>query len=180
MKKKILIITGVALVVFAGVFFWLNSRNRTLSPSGTANGKIGDLEINMSYSRPSARGRLIFGTEEEGALLVYGKYWRLGANEPTSVAFSRDVSFNGNRVPAGKYRIYAFPGKDAFDIVLNTEIGMWGAAEPDYSKDLLKTSIPVVRLDKPVEQLTFYVKPSGSGLNIVIYWADVGLSIPVQ
>jgi len=129
MKKKILIITGVALVVFAGVFFWLNSRNRTLSPSGTANGKIGDLEINMSYSRPSVRGRVIFGTEEEGALLVYGKYWRLGANEPTSVSFSRDVSFNGNRVPAGKYRIYAFPGKDTFEVVLNTEIGACGVPQ---------------------------------------------------
>ena len=68
--------------------------------------------MEIPYSRPTQRDRLLFATVEEGALQPYGVYWCLGANEPTTVTFSRDVSFNGILVPAGIYVIYAFPGEE--------------------------------------------------------------------
>ena len=57
----------------------------------------------------------------------------------TEITFNKDVTFNGNSVKAGSYRVYAVPGADAFEIGLNSELGKWGYDEPDYSKDLFKT-----------------------------------------
>ena len=102
MSKKVLLILGVALVVVIAGLFWLNSRGRTLSPSGSANITDEDLTVTIKYSRPSMRGRVVFGPEGSDALLPYGKYWRLGANEPTTIEFNRDVTFGGRSVPKGK------------------------------------------------------------------------------
>src|SRR6185436_18624918 len=106
------------IVILAAAFSYLNNRNRTVSPPGSAQLTNGDLSISISYSRPSVRGRLIFGTKEQEALLPYGKYWRLGANESTEITFNKDVLFNNNPVKAGTYKVYAFPGPDTFEIGL--------------------------------------------------------------
>lgn len=177
--KKILIGIGVLIVIAAAAFFYLNSRNRTMSPPGSAEISKGDLTVSVKYSRPSVRGRVIFGTEADKALLPYGKYWRLGANETTQITFSKDVTFNGEQVKAGTYRIYAIPGAEAFEIRLNSEISFWGYSEPDYTKDFLKTKANVQKTDSNVEQFTIRMDESGEGINIIIEWADTRLSIPV-
>lgn len=178
--KKILIGLSVLLVVLVAAFFWMSSRNRTLSPSGSAEGENGDLKVQVEYSRPSVRGRKIFGPDDQSPLLPYGKYWRLGANEPTAISFSRDVKFNGSPVPAGKYRIYAFPGAENFELVLNSEIGFWGAQEPDYSRDILRTKVAASKTAAPVEQFTIAVEKANTGVMLIISWADIELRIPVE
>ena len=124
MKKKIFIGLGVFALIIVAFLFYANNRNRTLSPPGSAELSVGDLKVSIPYSRPSVRGRMIFGTEEQKALLPHGKYWRLGANETTQITFSKDVLFNGESVKAGAYRIYAVPGPESFEITLNSEIGI--------------------------------------------------------
>ncbi len=101
MKKKIFIGLGVFALLVVAFLFFANNRNRTLSPPGSAELSVGDLKVSIPYSRPSVRGRMIFGTEEQKALLPHGKYWRLGANETTQITFSKDVLFNGEPVKAG-------------------------------------------------------------------------------
>ena len=179
-RKKIFIGLSVMLVVLVAAFFWMSSRNRTLSPAGSAEGENGDLKVQVDYSRPSVRGRTIFGPDDQSPLLPYGKYWRLGANEPTAITFSRDVKFNGSPVPAGKYRIYAFPGPETFEVVLNSEIGFWGAQEPDYTRDILRTKVPVAKPAAPAEQFTMAVEKAATGVTLVIRFADVELSVPVE
>src|SRR5688572_2538994 len=105
MKKKILIGVLALVVIVVAAMFYLNNRNRTMSPPGSAELSNGDLKVSVAYSRPSARGRVIFGSEAQGALQPHGKYWRLGANEPTTITFSKDVKFNGEPVKAGTYTI---------------------------------------------------------------------------
>lgn len=178
MNKKVLLSVGVILVLLIIGFFWMNSRNRSMSPSGTSTITDGDLTVTVNYSRPSVRGRIIFGPEDSGALLPYGKYWRLGANEPTTIEFSEDVIFAGSPVTKGKYRMYAFPGEKEFTLVLNSEISAWGYAEPDYSKDVLKVNIPVAISESTVEQLTIEAGKS-TDTSILISWDKVSLSIPV-
>ena len=178
MSKKILLSVGVILVILIIGFFWMSSRNRSMSPAGTTSFTDGDLTITVNYSRPSVRGRVIFGPEGSGALLPYGKYWRLGANEPTSIEFSQDVTFAGKPVPKGKYRMYAFPGEKEFTIVLNSEISAWGYSEPDYSKDVIRVQVPLTITESPVEQLTIETGKSNE-LYIRISWDKVLLSIPV-
>lgn len=179
MNKKILLSVGVILVILILGFFWMSSRNRTQSPAGSASFTDSVLSINIEYSRPSVRGRVIFGKEGSGALLAYGKYWRLGANEPTTVTFSRDVIFGGKNVPKGRYRMYAIPGEQEFVIVLNTEISAWGYSEPDYTKDIVKINVPVKKEENLTEQFTIEVGKS-EDIFIQIKWSDVSLSIPVS
>lgn len=177
--KKILIGLGVLVVLLGAAFAYLNHRNRTLSPRGEASLESEGLKIDITYSRPSVRGRLIFGTKEQNALQPYGVYWRLGANESTEITFSKDVSFNGNDLKAGTYKVYAMPGEKEFELIVNSELGEWGAFEPDHSKDLFRTKVPVQKIPS-VELYTIGLQPSSGGIDIIFEWSDVRFVAPVK
>lgn len=179
MKKKVIVTIVVIVALLAAAVAYLNYRNRTLSPPGSTTLQNGDLTVSVNYSRPSVKGRLIFGEESENALLPYGKYWRLGANESTEIEFNKDVTFNGQAVKKGIYRMYAIPGKESFEIGLNSELGKWGYSEPDYSLDVLKTKVQVQK-NAPVEQHTISLENADNGINVIVMWSDVKLSIPVR
>jgi hypothetical protein len=178
MMKKILIGVAVVAVLVAVGLYWLNNRNRTLSPPGKAEITSRDLTVTIPYSRPSVRGRVVFGTKEEGAIQPYGEYWRLGANESTEITLSRDVMFNGLALKAGTYKIYAIPGPEKFEIRLNSELGTWGYMEPDYSKDFLTTTTTVERIAS-VEQHTIRLEPTDAGTNLIVEFSTVRLVLPI-
>jgi hypothetical protein len=179
-RKKILISIAVVVLLIAAAMFYLNQRNRTLSPPGSESLTSGGLTVSVTYSRPSVRGRLIFGPEEQKALQPYGKYWRLGANESTEITINRDATFNGTPIKAGTYRMYAIPGPDSFEIALNSELGKWGAFEPDYSKDVMRTKVPTQKTASPVEQYTISLAPEGDGINMVFEWSDTRFVVPLK
>jgi hypothetical protein len=183
MKKKILIVAAVVIMLGAAYVLYLNYENYRLSPRGKAELTSGDLSVAVSYCRPSVRGRLVFGEASQGALQPYGQYWRLGANESTEITFSRDVLFNNQPVKKGTYRMYAVPGKDQFEISLNTELGRWGAFEPDYSKDILKMKVPRSNTQSPVEQYTIKLEKMDAdptSMNLIFEWSDTRFSVPVK
>ncbi len=179
MLKKILIVAAVLAVIIVAGLYYANNRNRTLSPPGKAELTSGDLTVSIPYGRPSVRGRVIFGTEEEGALQPYGVYWRLGANESTEITINRDVLFNGLPLKQGTFRMYAIPGPEEFEIRLNTELGTWGYFNPDPAKDFLTTKVPVQRLESPVEQFTFRMEPTEAGINVIFEFSNVRCVIPL-
>jgi hypothetical protein len=125
------------------------------------------------------RGRLIFGPEEQKALQPFGKYWRLGANEATQITFNRDILFNGSPVKAGAYRMYAIPGADSFEIVLNTETGKSGSTPPDTANDVLRISVPTQKTTAPVEQFTISLTADDRGIAMIFEWSDVQFVVPV-
>jgi len=180
MKKKVIVGVIAVVLLLAATIAYLNYRNYNLSPRGSAELTNGDLSISISYSRPSVRGRLIFGTKEQGALQPYGEYWRLGANEPTKITFNKDISFNGVPLKAGTYRVYAFPGASEFEIRVNTEIDQWGVYEPDPKLDILTTKVPFEHPASPVEQYTINLLPIEGGINVSFEWADVRFVVPVK
>jgi Protein of unknown function (DUF2911) len=180
MKKKVIIGIGAVIVLLAIGLAYLNYRNRTLSPSGNVELTSNGLTVSIPYSKPSVRGRLIFGTEAQEALQPYGKYWRLGANESTEITVNKDFTFNGQPVKAGTYRMYAIPGAETFEIGLNSELGKWGAMEPDYKLDILRTKVPVEHTSASVEQYTITTVEAEGGINIVFEWSDVKFVVPVK
>lgn len=181
MKKKILIAVSLIVVILGAGMLYLNYRNRTLSPPAEQRITTADgLSVEIDYSRPSMRGRLVFGAEDEGALQPYGKYWRLGANEATVVEFNEDVAINNQRVPAGACGIHAFPGKDSFAIALNKTWDRWGFSEPDYSQDIVNLSVAIERVDPPIEQFTIRLGESNKGVQIICEWSDVRFVIPLE
>lgn len=180
MVKKVLIGLGVIVLVMVIAFAWMNYRSRTLSPQSKAELAVNDLKVEISYSRPSVRDRVIFGTEEDGAIQPYGSYWRLGANEATEISINKEVIFNGMPLQAGTYRLYAIPGPNTFRIGVSSEIGKWGAWEPDSKNDLFTTEVPVTRLDTPVEQFTARIEAGPADGAVVFFeWSDVQLAIPI-
>lgn len=180
MLRKILFALGILALIIIIAFIYLNYRGRTLSPPGKAVFDQNNLYIEVNYSRPSVRDRLIFGAAADGALQPYGSYWRLGANESTEITIKQDITFNGVPLKAGTYRLYAVPGASTFKFGVNTELGEWGYSEPDYSKDLFVTEVPVTHLDTPVEQMTVRIEPGMEQAAIVYFeWSDVQLMVPV-
>lgn len=179
-NKKVWIGILAAVVVIALVMAYFNYRNRSLSPPGKEALTSGGISVNIEYSRPSVRGRIIFGSESQEALQPYGKYWRLGANEPTTISFNRDVVFNGQAVSAGRYWMYAIPGSEAFEIRLNTGIPWWGTSTPKPENDVIAVSVPVQKTSVPVEQFTISLAPQGEGMNMIFEWSDVRFEIPIQ
>lgn len=178
MKKKIFI--GLGLVFVAFVAFIGYGLLFPKSTKASASFNEGDVTIIVSYSQPSKRGRVIFGDEASGALQPYGKYWRLGANAPTEITFNKDVIFAGKPVSAGTYRMYAVPGADAFQISLNSEIGSFsGAAEPDYSLDILKVDVPVTKTPDVTEKFVFAFSKDGETINMDFAWDNILIRVPV-
>src|SRR6478609_437966 len=179
MKKKVIIGIVAVVALLAIGLVYLNYRNRSLSPPGSAALTANGLTVSIPYSRPSVRGRLIFGTEEQGALQPYGKYWRLGANESTELTVNKDITFNGQPVKAGTYRMYAVPGPETFEIILNSELGKWGAFEPNPELDLLHTKVPVQKTSSVVEQYTINLEPIENGVNVIFEWSDTRFVVPI-
>lgn len=179
-RKGLWIALAVLALTLIVVFVYVNQRSRALSPRGEETLTSGGMTVTVKYSRPSVRGRLIFGPAERNALQPYGEYWRLGANEATEIKFNRDITFNGTRVSAGTYRMYAIPGPDSFEIVLNTQLGESGSTLPDVKKDVLRSTVRTERISYPVEQFTISLAPEGDGIRMVFEWSDVRFSIPLR
>jgi hypothetical protein len=178
MLKKILIAIGILFLIVVAYFGY--GILFPVSPPATATFSDQGLDVTVSYSQPSKKGRLIFGEESAGALQPYGNYWRLGANAPTEITFSQNVNFAGKPVSAGTYRMYAVPGADSFQISLNTETGSFsGAIEPDYSKDILKADLPVSIAPTETEVFTISFSSDATGINMDLVWDKTQVRVPI-
>ena len=142
--------------------------------------QIDEFNIELQYSRPSKRGRLIFGTEDQGALLAYGKYWRLGANAPTRIVINKDVKFAGNELKSGAYSMFAVPNKDYWEITLNSKINSSGYQRPDPSFDIFTVAIPVKNVTSIVEQFTISLKKIDSNVIIAMEWDKFTALITIE
>lgn len=178
MKKKILI--GLIIVLAAVITGFLIYRITRPSPPGSTKLTAKGITVSVKYSRPSVRNRVIFGTKEEQALQPYGQYWRLGANKATEITFSHNVKFNGQPVSAGTYRMYAIPGPNAFEIILNTELGKSGSEAPNKTLDILHTQAPVTPPIEPVEKFTITTTETGKGMDLTFEWSKVHFAIPIE
>jgi tetratricopeptide (TPR) repeat protein len=99
-----------------------------LSPTAKLSQEFSISSIEISYSRPSMRGRKIFGD-----VVPYGKVWRTGANAATKIKIGEDMEIAGQKIKAGEYALYTIPGKEKWEVILNNGTGNWGA--DGYSKD---------------------------------------------
>jgi len=131
--------------------------------------------MRVIYSRPQKNGRIIFGD-----LVEYGKVWRLGANEATEIEFYKNVKIGENKIPKGRYTLYAIPNPDNWIIILNKDLDTWGAFKYDAQKDILRTSIPVEKLNESVEALVMTFEKTDNGCNLVMAWDNIKTSLPIS
>lgn len=133
------------------------------------------LVARVIYSRPQKNGRLIFGD-----LVEYGKVWRLGANEATEIEFFRSVKIGDKKVDKGRYTLYAIPMEDNWTIILNKDNDTWGAFKYDEQKDVVRTTVPVQKLNEGIEALVMTFEKSDNGCNLIIAWDNVKVSLPIN
>lgn len=132
-------------------------------------------EITLEYSRPSMRGRAIFGD-----MIPYGQVWRTGANECTKITFGEAVDFDGVPVPAGTYALYSVPDKDSWTIILNSGVKNWGDVGFNDSLDVVKTSAPVQQLSAPVQTLDIGLENiTDTSCDLAVSWSNVKVSVPI-
>src|ERR1017187_9369196 len=117
------------------------------SPTATLKPHIGLTDIEINYSRPSVKGRVIFG-----GLVPYGEVWRTGANASTKISFSTAVKLNGNAIPAGKYALFTIPAEDEFTIIISKDTNSFGAFGYKPDEDLVRFKVtPVTLADTRIE-----------------------------
>lgn len=119
------------------------------SPTFTLSGTVGLADVSVTYSRPSANGRAIFGD-----LVPYDEIWRTGANASTKIKFSDEVMLEGNKVPAGEYALYTIPGKETWTFILSKNLTWWGVVGYDPAKDLLRFEVPAKEVSSHYETFT--------------------------
>lgn len=146
------------------------------SPLDSVRAAIGAAQIAVVYSRPSVRGRTVWG----GELVPYGTWWRTGANAATALRTSTDLTIGDVRVPAGSYTLFTLPSAAGTQLIISRKTGEWGT-EYDASQDLARVPLTVTPLTTPVEQFTIALAPSGADAGVLrMQWADRELSIPVR
>ena len=179
MKRKILIGVGVVILALVGFATYSFLTTRNLSPKQTSDYSANGLDIKVTYGRPSKRGRLIFGEEKDKALQPNGKYWRMGANDATEITFSKNVTFAGQPVNAGGYRMYAMLDAASWKITLNSELGKFGYFEPDHALDVLTVEVPVATSPTEVEQFTINFSSDSTAVNMDFLWDKTLVRVPL-
>jgi hypothetical protein len=119
------------------------------SQHATIKQRVGLTDVEINYSRPDMRGREIFG-----GLVPYGKVWRTGANQPTTIKFSDAVKIGGQEVPAGEYAFYTMPNQNEWTIILSKNLKLWGAYGYKPDADALRVTVKPTSLANPVETFT--------------------------
>ncbi|MFD1604998.1 DUF2911 domain-containing protein [Flavobacterium artemisiae] len=120
------------------------------SPKGYIKQTVGLTDVEVTYSRPGARGRAVFGN-----LVPFGKLWRTGANENTIINFSDDVIIDGKTLKKGKYAIYTVPRIESWDVIFYLSTDNWGLPESwNENYVVLKTTVKEDALPTPVETFT--------------------------
>ena len=152
--KSIALMAMSLLIVFAANA--QKDKSKRPSPPAQVSEKVGDATVTIDYSRPSKRGRVIFGDLEK-----FGKVWRTGANESTWIEISMDVEIEGETLAAGKYGLFTIPGEDEWTIIFNEEWSGWGAYKYKESKDVLRVKVEPQALDDVVEKFTIDISDSG-------------------
>lgn len=137
--------------------------------------RLGTTHIEVRYSRPSARGRELFG-----ALVPWGREWTPGADTATNVTFTNDVRVNGQPLPAGTYSLWTIPGQERWTIIFSSAHPVWHLPYP-RGRDVLRIESTPREGSSPMELLTFSF-PVVDGLTgeLVMQWGTVIVPITID
>ncbi len=173
-KSRLWILVVIAIAVLAVIM--VAQANKPASPPGEATLKFDDGKtVTIQYSRPSMRGRKIFG-----GLVPYDEVWRTGANAATSLKTDVDLNIGGANVPAGSYTLYTLPGMSSWKLIINRQTGQWGTAY-DKTQDLARVDMKAGQLPSAVEQFTIsFDKTSGDAATLKLEWANTIASVDVK
>ncbi len=173
MLKKWILCSALACTIMAADAQQI--RTPQPSPAQTIKQDFGIGSIELSYSRPSLKGRVL-GKD----LAPHGAVWRTGANNATTLTFSDEVSIGGTKVPAGKYGLLSIPDKDNWTLIITKQLDVTSPAAYKQESDLVRVKAKPTTLNQPVETFTIQfanVKPASTDLQIM--WGNVMVTLPI-
>ena len=141
------------------------------SPRKEMTGSIGDVNITVNYGSSSVKERTVWGE-----LVPYNEVWRTGANEATTIEFSKDVMIEGKALPAGKYGLFTVISEDKWTFIFNSTSDQWGAYEYDESKDVIRVDTTPQMEEKSSETMEFSI----DGSDVVLTWDKMSGGFEVQ
>ena len=154
-KYKYKQMKNTLLIILSAVGLVANAQVQTPqpSPSASVSTVVGLTDVKIDYSRPSAKGRKIFG--DGAALIPNGAIWRTGANSGTKITFGDDVKVEGIAVPKGEYLLFSWPGASEWTVSLYKDISLGGnTGGYDKAKEAANFKVKSEKLTEKVETLT--------------------------
>ena len=174
MKKYLIIF---ALLIFSFSFSQINTPQP--SPLAQIEQIVGLTEIEVEYSRPSMRGREIFGN-----LVTYNRIWRTGANASTKISFSTNVEINGQMVEAGKYSVFTVPNEPEWEFILYDDTSVRGVPRDwDDKNVVLSTMVEIKKHPDPISIETFTISFDALNNNYAVMsmmWDDVYVPVTIN
>jgi hypothetical protein len=157
-----------------------------LSPADSVIRNVGGANIAIRYSRPSKRGRVVFG-DSSVAMEAWGKVWRTGANEATRFSTDRDITIAGVAVPAGNYTLWTQLDRDGWKLIVNKQLLrpdnsgrlLWGTMY-DRQYDLVRVPMTMSVLPAPAEHMTIALEPQGDGALLKLTWDGTQATVPIR
>ena len=175
MRNTISVCTGLVLCLAVGATSAAQQdKSKRPSPPATAECKLAGKTVTIDYSSPRAKGRKIYGD-----LVPYGKVWRAGANEATTLVSDTDLTVGGTTVPSGSYTIFTIPNADKWTLVISKKTGEWGTAYPGPGEDLARVDMTVSKLPSPIENFTISLDKNGAGCTLHIDWETTRASVDI-
>ena len=165
------------LLLFIGYFGFSQINTPRVSPATKVEQMVGLTEIKLEYSRPSMRGRKIFGN-----LVPFNKVWRTGADNSTKISFSTDVVIDGQTIKSGTYSVFSIPNKNEWDIILYSDTEIWGVPR-DWSEEkiVFSSKFSVNSIDGKVETFAINFNDlTNNHVTLNISWENTSVLIRID
>ncbi len=148
----------------------------TTNPLAIIQQHVASTTIEITYHRPSVRGRVIFGE-----LVPYGQVWRTGSDAATKISFSTAVIINEKDIPSGTYELFTIPREDEWTIILQGSQSQWGSYAYDPAHDVARFKATPVQLPKTVESFTLSLDDVKSDeVTMNISWDNVSVPLKIK
>ena len=171
-------ITLIFIFLWPSFCFSQKLKTPTLSPFSKISQEIGLTEMSLEYSRPSAKGRIIFD-----GLVPYNKIWRTGANTSTKITFIESVHIGGKSIQPGTYALFTIPGKEVWTIIIHSNIKLRSLAGDAYNQadDVFRFNIKPEKINHYVETFTLqFSELQTNSFYLQLVWENTLINIPIE
>ena len=171
--KKFFLLAAASYIFFSSEAQQLTTPQP--SPTATIKQNFALSNIEISYSRPGVKGRKVFGD-----LVPYGKVWRTGANNATTITFGEEVMIGGKKVPAGKYGLLTIPGQNEWTVIISKQTNVTSPADYKQDQDVVRVTTKPEKTPFSIETFMINIDNiKSNSCEIGIGWENVYTSFPV-
>ena len=173
MKKLLIVSTVISCLFLNNVLAQV--KFPAASPTQTIKQDFGMGNIELTYSRPSAKGRKVFGD-----IVPMDKLWRTGANAATKITFDNPVEIGGKKIDTGSYILYTIPGEDNWEVILNKGLKNWGVDGYKESEDVVRFKVPAMKSTANIETFTMqFANVKAESCDLQVMWEKRAIAISI-